>query len=214
MTSLAIDNRHIGTKVSMITVIITEHLSMPSQKGEITILLDRLADGDRVAEEMLIQRVYMELHRIAINRLRSERQEHSLQATALVHEAYMRLCRTDEVSWQNRAHFFCIAARMMRQILVDHARRNGAQKRNNGIRPISLDQAIELTSEQSSIAIEIDELLQQLAKISPRQASVVEMRFFGGLNDEEIALALGKTTRTVCRDWLMARAWLHGKLAR
>jgi len=187
---------------------------MATVKGEITLLLDRLTQGDRSAEEALMPRVYIELHRIATARLRSERGGHTLQATALVHEAYLRLCGSDEIAWQNRAHFFRVAARQMRRILVDYARHHNAQKRNEGGPMISLDDAIAFTADQSAIALEVDEVLRKLAAISPRQAQVVEMRFFAGLTEEEIAVALGKNARTIKRDWLMARAWLHQQLSR
>jgi RNA polymerase sigma factor (TIGR02999 family) len=185
---------------------------MATNKGEITVLLDRLAQGDRSAEEALMPRVYVELHRLAAARLHSERGGHTLQATALVHEAYLRLCGTNEISWQNRAHFFRVAARLMRRILVDYARQHNAQKRNEGDALVPLDEAIAVAADQSATALEVDEVLRKLAEISPRQAQVVEMRFFAGLTEDEIAVALGKNARTIRRDWLMARAWLHEQL--
>jgi RNA polymerase sigma factor (TIGR02999 family) len=189
-------------------------LRMATEKGEVTLLLHRLAEGDRSAEDALMSRVYVELHRLAMARLRAERPDHTLQATALVHEAYLRLCRSPEIDWQNRAHFFCVAARLMRRILVDYARQHNAQRRNEGTRTIPLDKVISITPAESATALGIDEVLLQLAEISPRQAQVVEMKFFGGLSDEEIAVALRMSTRTVRRDWLMARAWLHERLNR
>jgi len=196
------------------SAIIANPPHMETGKGEVTLLLERLAEGDRSAEEALIPRVYFELHRLALARLRTERPGHTLQATALVNEAYLRLCRNREIDWQNRAHFFCVAARVMRRILVDYARQHNAEKRNEGAPAIPLDEAISIAADQSSTAIEIDDLLRKLAEISPRQAQVVEMRFFGGLSENEIATALGKSVRTVRRDWLMARAWLHEQLGR
>jgi RNA polymerase sigma factor (TIGR02999 family) len=187
---------------------------MDSHKGEVTLLLDRLADGDRSAEEALMPRVYVELHRLAMARLRSERPGHTLQATALVHEVYLRMCRSDEIKCENRAHFFRIAARLMRRILVDYARQHGAQKRNDGAQLRPLEDAIAVSADQSAAALEVDELLERLAQLSPRQAQIVEMRFYGGLTEEEIAAAIGKHVRTVRRDWLMARAWLHDQLKR
>lgn len=185
---------------------------MESDKGEITLLLDRMAGGDRTAEEALMPRVYVELHRLAMTRLKSERPGHTLQATALVHEAYLRMCRSAEIKCQNRAHFFRVAARIMRRILVDYARQHGAAKRNRGVALHPLDDVIAVASDQSSLALDVDELLQKLAALSPRQADVVEMRFYGGLTEEEIAQALGKSVRTIKRDWLMARAFLHEQL--
>jgi RNA polymerase sigma-70 factor, ECF subfamily len=194
--------------------IIAKPVRTGNVKGEVTLLLDRLAAGDHSAEEALITRVYVELHRLAMSRLRTERLGHTLQATALVNEAYLRLCRNQEINWQNRTHFFCVAAGVMRRILVDYARQHNAQKRNEGVRTIPLDQAISITADQSETALEIDDMLRNLSVISPRQAQVVEMRFFGGLSEEEIAVSLGKSVRTIRRDWLMARAWLHEQLNR
>jgi len=184
---------------------------MDSAKGEVTLLLERLGAGDPSAEDALLPRVYAELHGLALARLRKERPNHTLQATALVNEAYLRLCRVEEIDWQNRAHFFRVAARMMRRILVDYARQRNAHKRSGGA-ILSLDQAVLISEDRSIEAIEIDQLLQQLAAISPRQAEVVEMRFFAGLSEQEIAAVLRASVRTVRRDWLMARSWLHQQL--
>jgi RNA polymerase sigma factor (TIGR02999 family) len=201
-------------KESIRSVIIWERIGMEShEKGEITVLLDRLAEGDRSAEEALLQRIYVELHRLAVTRLRSERPNHTLQATALVHEAYLRLCGPGDIKYQDRAHFFRIAARVMRHILVDYARQQGAKKRGAGQRLQPLEDAIIVSASQSAQALEIDDLLEKLAQMSPRQAQVVEMRFYAGLTEEEIAAALGRNVRTIKRDWLMARAWLHEQLA-
>jgi RNA polymerase sigma factor (TIGR02999 family) len=194
--------------------IISERVRMELPKGEVTLLLDRLAEGDRSAEEALLPRVYIELHRLAMARLRFERPGHTLQATALVHEVYLRMCRAEEFKCQNRAHFFRISAQLMRRILVDYARQRGARKRNDGASLQSLDEAIAVSASQSAQALEVDELLNRLAKLSSRQAQVVEMRFYGGLTEEEVAVALGKHPRTIRRDWLMARAWLHEQLKR
>lgn len=187
---------------------------MGTEKGELTLLLDRLAGGDRSAEEALMPRVYVELHRLAMARLRSERPGHTLQATALVHEVYLRMCGSCEIQYRDRAHFFRVAARLMRNILVDYARQRGTLKRGAGAPPVPLDETIAVSASQSAEALEVDELLKKLAEFSPRQAQVVEMRFYGGLTEEEIAAALGKHVRTIRRDWLMARAWLHEQLKR
>ncbi len=193
-------------------MIISELIQMGSGQGEITELLERVAQGDRSAEEALIPRVYFELHRLAMARLKSERRAHTLQATALVHEVYLRLFGSKEVDYRDRAHFFRVAARLMRHILVDYARRHGAVKRNRGATIEPLDNVIAVAPNQSAQALAIDELLSKLGQLSPRQAQVVEMRFFGGLTEDEIAAALGKNVRTIKRDWLMARAWLHKQL--
>jgi RNA polymerase sigma factor (TIGR02999 family) len=185
---------------------------MDEKKGEVTVLLDRLMAGDNAAEAALMERVYVELHRIAMARLKSERGGHTLQATALVHEAYLRLCRVEGVEWQNRSHFYRVAAGIMRRILVDYARHRTAQKRGDGSVAVSFDEAIVVSTDQSQHAIEVDDLLRRLARLSPRQAQVVEMRFFGGLTEKEIAVGLGVDVKTIGRDWAKARAWLHGQL--
>jgi len=195
-------------------VVNSDNFLMPEHaKGDVTILLERVADGDWSAEEELMPRVYVELHRLAMARFRSERPGHTLQPTALVHEVYLRMCRSDNLKCENRAHFFRIAARLMRRILVDYARRHGARKRNDGIQARSLDDVIAVSATESAVALKVDELLEELTLLSPRQAQVVEMRFFGGLSEEEIAAAIGRHVRTVRRDWLMARAWLHERLS-
>jgi RNA polymerase sigma factor (TIGR02999 family) len=187
---------------------------MEPSRGEVTLLLDRLATGDPSAEDALMERVYVELHRLATGRLKSERGGHTLQATALVHEAYLRLCQADQIAWRDRAHFFRVAARIMRRILVDYARQRSAIKRNEGAQAVSLDEAITVSAEQSGHAIDVDDLLERLALRSTRQAQVVEMRFFGGLSEKEIAAALDVDVKTIGRDWAKARAWLHSQLER
>jgi RNA polymerase sigma factor (TIGR02999 family) len=185
---------------------------MGPHPGDVTVLLERLANGDRTAEEALLPRVYLELHRIATARFRGERKGHTLQPTALVHEAYLKLCKAENLEWQNRAHFFRVAAMLMRRILVDYARQKNADKRAGGVPGVPLEDVIAISDDQSATALEVDEVLLKLAKISPRQAQVVEMRFFGGLTEDEIALAINRNVRTVRRDWLIARAWLHEQL--
>jgi RNA polymerase sigma-70 factor, ECF subfamily len=194
------------------SAIIAEYRNMQTPKGEITLLLERLSAGDRSAEDTLMPRVYLELHRIAQSHLRFERANHTLQATDLVNEAYLRLCRHDPVAWQDRAHFFRIAARQIRRILVDYARRRNAQKRGDGQVPTFLDEGLIISESHLSTTLEIDDLLEKLAELSPRQAQVVEMRFFAGLSEAEIAAVLHIHPRTVKRDWFMARAWLHQHL--
>lgn len=187
---------------------------MDSVQGEVTQLLARLSAGDRSAEQALLPCVYAELHRIAKAHLRSERPGHTLQATALVHEVYLRLCGAEGVDWKDRAHFYRICARLIRRILTDYARQRNAVKRNAGRLTEHLDDAISIAENQLSLVVEIDELLEKLAQEEPRLSQVVEMRFFAGLSEVEIGLALGVSERTVKRYWLRARAWLHEKLSR
>jgi RNA polymerase sigma-70 factor, ECF subfamily len=179
--------------------------------GDITQLLARMAGGDRRAEDELLPIVYTQLRALAEHFLRSERRDHTLQATALVHEAYLRLLGGGQVSWQNRAHFFAIAARTMRRILVDHARNLNAGKRR-GVK-VSLESALVFSEDQSGELLDLDRALDRLAEWDARQARVVELRFFAGLSEEEAAEVLGVSQRTVKRDWQMAKAWLYGQLS-
>lgn len=177
---------------------------------EITRLLARASHGDRSAEEELYPIVYTEMRKMASFLLRRERPDHTLQPTALVHEVYLRLTGERSIEWENRKHFFAVAARTMRRILVDHARKSNAVKRK-GMR-VTLESALAYSDEQAGELLELDEALERLAGWDPRQSQVVELRFFGGLSDEETARVLGISTRTVKRDWSMARAWLYGQL--
>jgi RNA polymerase sigma factor (TIGR02999 family) len=181
---------------------------------EMTELLQRLSRGDKQAEEDLIPRVYRELRRIAAAHLRSERPDHTLQATALVHEAYIRLTSQEQLDWKSRTHFFAVAAQVMRRILVDHARKRNAGKRGNGAVVLQLDENLTLADDQCDLVTGIDSALERLARLNPRQAKVVELRFFSGLSEEEIGQVLGVSSRTVKRDWTVARAWLYGELGR
>ncbi len=194
--------------------IIANYADMDATKGEVTALLARLSAGDRSAESVLLPRVYMELHRLARAHLRSERPGHTLQATALVHEVYLKICEPNQMKWEHRVHFFRIAARLMRRILIDYARQRNTIKRGSGQVPIPLEEALLVSNEQLTVVSEVDEVLDELAAKKPRLAQVVEMRFFAGLSMEEIAAALGVHERTVKRDWLKARAWLHDRLDR
>jgi RNA polymerase sigma-70 factor (ECF subfamily) len=178
--------------------------------SEITQLLSRLAGGDREAEERILALVYKDLRRLAKYYLAAERRDHTLQATALVHEAYLRMNRQTGFQWQNRSHFIAVAARAMRRVLVDHARRVKAVKRE-GMK-ISLESALVSSEEQSAEMLALDEALNRLALLDSRQAQIVEMKFFGGLSVEEIAQILNVSVRTVKRDWNLARAWLYGEL--
>jgi RNA polymerase sigma factor (TIGR02999 family) len=159
----------------------------------------------------LFEAVYQELRFLARQYLRSERPDHTLQATALVHEAYLRLMRGQPIVWQNRAQFFSIASQVMRHILVDHARKHGAAKRGNATR-LSLDEAIDLAAEQKIDFIVLDDSLARLAMLDSEQCRIVELRFFGGLNIEEIATILEVSEMTVSRKWKTAKLWLHDQL--
>lgn len=186
---------------------------MSSSSGEITQLLHRISSGDRSAEPELVPKVYLELRKVAARHLRNERTGHTLQPTDLVHEAYLKLAGQKTPGWKDRAHFFGIAAHVMRQILVDYARRQKAEKRGGSGVKVSLEEALLTDSQECQLVSDLDAALERLATMDPRQAKVVEMRFFGGLNEEEIAAVLGISARTVKRDWVSARAWLHGVLA-
>jgi RNA polymerase sigma factor (TIGR02999 family) len=179
---------------------------------DVTQMLQAIADGDAAAPERLLELVYSELRRLAHGYMRDERSDHTLQATALVHEAYIRLVDWKNVSWQNRAHFFAAAAQMMRRILVDHARERKAQKRGGGVRQIALDDAVSFPNSTEMDIVAIDEALIDLASFDPQQARIVELRFFGGLTIEETAHALGVSDSTVKREWQIARAWLYNRI--
>src|SRR5918994_2482630 len=184
---------------------------MASQQ-DVTRLLVRLTDGDRGVLDDLLPVVYGELRRLAASYLRKERVGHTLQPTALVHEAYMRLVDQTQVQWQNRAHFFGVAAQMMRRILVDHARQNQAEKRGGEFQKLSLDENIDVSGDQAADLVALDEALQRLHEIDPQKSRVVELRFFGGLSVEETAEVLGVSAPTVKRQWRMAKAWLFGQV--
>jgi len=174
----------------------------------ITHLLKEWSDGDERALDKLTPLVYEELRRRASRYLRRERRGHSLQTTALINEAFLRLIDAREVHWQDRAHFFAIAANLMRRVLVDHARRRDAEKRGGSALRLTLDEALAVAKETDVDLLAIDEALDRLAKIDPQQARVVELRFFSGLTVDETAAALGVSPKTVKRDWSVARAWL------
>jgi RNA polymerase sigma-70 factor (ECF subfamily) len=180
--------------------------------AELTVLLTRLASGDQQAASELIPLVYQELHGIAHRYMRRERVDHTLQSTALVHEAYLKLIEQRSVNWQSRAHFFGIAAQIMRRILVDYARGQMRQKRNRGLEAIPLDEALVLSPNRERNLVELDAALDRLAATDARQAKIVELRFFGGLTVDEAAEVLGLSPKTVKRDWSVAKAWLHGEL--
>src|SRR5438552_18264302 len=168
----------------------------------------------RGATSELMARVYDELHRLAAAYMRRERGDHTLQTTALVHEAYLRLVGQRDIAWKNRAHFLGVAAQMMRRVLVDHARAHLCRRRGGPQQRVSLDEVCISPRTHSADLVALDEALTRLAQIDARQAQVVELRFFGGLTAEETAKILGVSTKTVNRDWLVARVWLHGEIAR
>jgi RNA polymerase sigma-70 factor (ECF subfamily) len=182
---------------------------MPSSSGEVTQLLARVRSGDAEAPERLIGLVYAELRKLARSCMRRERGEHTLQATALVHEAYLRLVGQRVVEWQNRAHFFGIAAQVMRRILLDYAREHRALKRGGGGVRITLDDALTVSEEQLENIVMLDESLRKLALKDPGQSRLVELRFFAGMSVEETAEVLGISTATVKREWSHAKAWLR-----
>lgn len=185
---------------------------MTPQQPEVTELLKESARGNRAALDQLLPLVYSELRRIADRYLRRERTDHTLQATALVHEAYLRLVDQRDVEWQNRAHFFGVAAQMMRRILVDHARAQRSAKRGSGVIKVSLDDVLEISDEQMESMLALDEALKALEQIDPQKSRIVELRFFGGLSIEETAEALGIGTATVIRQWRVAKAWLYNEV--
>jgi RNA polymerase sigma-70 factor (ECF subfamily) len=185
---------------------------MESSGDDVTLLLGRIARGDDAAASKLIPLVYDELRRLAGGYMRRERKDHTLQATALVHEAYLKLTEQRSVDWQGRAHFFGIAAQVMRRILIDHARGHLRAKRGGGVIPVPLDEALTFSPEQSLELVKLNESLERLAKLDPRQGKIVELRFFGGLTVEETAQMLGISAKTVKREWSMAKAWLHGDM--
>lgn len=180
---------------------------------EVTQLLLAWSAGDSAALDRLVPLVYAELHRLAKSYLRQERAGHTLQTTALIHEAYLRLIDANQVQWQNRAHFFGVAARVMRQILVAFARARGSQKRGGGAQQVSLDEALVLDAGLDEDLVALDEALEALAQFDARKAQVVELRFFGGLTEDEIAVALNISPETVRRDWRLAKSWLRMKLS-
>jgi RNA polymerase sigma factor (TIGR02999 family) len=169
-------------------------------------------DGDRAALDELTPIVYDELRRLARNYMRRQNPGHTLQTTALVNEAYLRLIDSSQVNWQNRAHFFAMAARLMRRILVDFARARGSLKRGGDMQKVSFEDALAVPLEPETNLVALDEALKKLAELNRRQSQVVELRYFGGLGEEEIAAALEISVRTVRRDWSVARAWLYREL--
>ena len=190
-------------------------LKAPSADTDVSALLRAWSDGDQDALQALTPLVYKELHRLARRYLRRERSGHTLQATALVHEAYMRLADYTRMQWQDRAHFFAVSAQAMRRILVDHARRRNV-KRGRGVLHVPLEDVVVIDSGEDTDTdlVALDEALIGLTRIDPRKAQIVEMRFFGGLTVEEIGEVLKVSTGTIKRDWRAAKAWLYQELSR
>jgi RNA polymerase sigma factor (TIGR02999 family) len=181
---------------------------MSASPPEVTQLLVAWSNGDRVAGDELMPLVYDELHRLAHRYMRKERPGGVLQTSALVNEAYLRLIDQKDVQWQNRAHFFGIAAQMMRRILVDHARGRQSAKRGGGADPVPLDEGLIVSNERNAEVLALDETLKTLAALDKRKSQIVELRFFGGLSIEETAEVLAVSPGTVMRDWTLAKAWL------
>jgi RNA polymerase sigma factor (TIGR02999 family) len=187
---------------------------MDQEQGpDVTLLLRRWSGGDRDALDELIRTVYPEMQRIALRYLQRERTDHTLQSTALVHEAYLRLAGRQETQWSNRAHFFAVASRIIRGILVDYARTRGAQKRGAGAAQIAVDESIAGEVPREVDLLDLDRALDALQEFDPQQSQIVEMRFFGGLSNEEVAEVLGISVSTVKRDWVMAKTWLRRQTA-
>ena len=181
--------------------------------AEVSGLLQAWSDGDQTALDQLAPIVYDELRRLARHYLRRERPDHSLQATALVNEAYLRLIDYKHMRWENRAHFFAVSAQLMRRILVDHARRRN-QKRGRGVEHVELEETAVIGGGRTANLVALDDAMQALARLDPRKARVVELRFFGGLSVEETAEVVKVSSVTVMRDWSTARAWLHREMSR
>lgn len=184
------------------------------QAPDVTMLLDSWSKGDQNALDQLTPVVYDELRRLAASYMRRERQDHTLQSTALVNEAYLKLVDQKNVVWQNRAHFFGIAAQMIRRILVDHARAHKAEKRGGGAGVLSLDEAIGVPEKRDIEILSLNDALTRLTELDPQQGRIVELRFFTGLSIEETAEVVGVSPATVKREWAAARAWLFREISR
>jgi RNA polymerase sigma-70 factor (ECF subfamily) len=187
---------------------------MEQDARQVTKLLLAVRRGDSSAEQRLYEAVYGELRRMAARYMRRERPDHTLQPTALIHEAYVGLIDQHGKDWQNRAHFFGVAANVMRRILVNHARTRSRAKRGGHEQKVPLEDGLAVATDRSDEVIALDDALTRLEQLDARQGKVVELRFFGGLTEEEAAEALGVSSRTVKRDWRLARAWLHAELGK
>ena len=185
----------------------------PVHPAEVTELLRRWSGGDVAARESLVPLVYDELRRLARYYLASQRSDHTLQSTAIVHEAYLRLAGRDNVHWDNRSHFFAVAAQLMRRILVDHARKRNAVKRGGAQLTLLVDEAVEPSSQRELDLVALDDALKALAELDERQSRIVELRFFGGLSIEDTSRLLEISPATVKREWSTARAWLYEEIS-
>src|ERR1041385_320744 len=175
----------------------------------VTELLNRMRRGDAEAESQVWRQIYPELRRLAELYRRNERSDHTLSPTAVIHEAYLQIVKQRDRTWANRAHFVGVAAHVMRRVLVDYARQYRAGKRGGGQERVTLDEAVALKPEHAGYILDLDEALTHLGALDPRQKQIVELRFFGGMTDPEIAEVLGIGVRTVTREWSMAKAWLY-----
>jgi RNA polymerase sigma factor (TIGR02999 family) len=186
---------------------------MDSSPHEVTQLLLAWGNGDQTARDELMTVVYQELHRLAHHYMKREAPGHTLQTSALINEAFLRLVNQRDVQWGNRAQFFGLAAQMMRRVLVDYARRRRYAKRGGGVREICLDEALTVSDERAAEVVVLDEALDRLAEIDPRKGQLVELRFFGGLSIDETAEVLSVSPGTVMRDWTLAKAWLRREIS-
>jgi RNA polymerase sigma factor (TIGR02999 family) len=185
----------------------------PRNSHTITALLHRWRGGDQDAGNQLIELVYDELHRIASREMRREHGERTLQTTAVVHESYLRICRSEPINWKDRAHFYAVAAQQLRRVLVDHARRLHSEKRGGGVLKVSLVESDGAAVDIDERLLAVDEALARLESLDPRAAKAVELRFFGGLSEAEAAEALHISIATLKRDWDFAKTWLTGQLS-
>lgn len=185
---------------------------MDQRQPEITRILRAWSGGDCEAVNHLIPLVYDELHKVAAQYLRKQRTDHTLQPTALVNEAYLKLVDISNVSWEDRAHFFAVASQTMRHVLVDHARSRNREKRGGGAQKVSLDEAVSFAKQQEIDVLSLDEAMRELAQIDEQQSKIVELRFFGGLTVEEAAVVLRISPATVKREWRVAKAWLYKRI--
>ena len=191
---------------------ITPACFMAASKNQVTDLLQRWKSGDEEALERLTPLVYDQLHRMAHQYIKRERRGHTLQTSALVNEAYLRLVDYKRVDWQNRAHFFAVSAVVMRRVLVDYARQRTSDKRGGESRQVDLSDSLAFTSERAAELVALDEAIRSLNQLYPRRSKVVELRYFGGLNNQEAAVVLKVSEATIERDWRFAKAWLYREL--
>ena len=187
--------------------------AMITTRGDVSLLLERILGGDMSAEEQLVNLLYGDLRRMAAHQLRNERSDHTLQPTALVNEIFEKVFRQNRPEARSRAHFIAVAARIMRHCLVDHARTKKAEKRGHHLQMVPIENALVYDERRSDEFLAVHDALERLREWAPRQAQIVEMRYFGGMSEDEIADYLKTSTRTVKREWAMARAWLHAELS-